>query len=297
MTGTPLPSGLVAGGTRARLSAGAKATAGATWATLGRPRDDRRELTVFLSHGTPTPSEAHFSAVLATLRRSFVILGPEETDRYFSESTSFADGPYASLTFDDGLASNISVARFLASEGVSATFFVVPGFVEAPDPRRYFVRQLLESDPAMHPDLGTEQWNPLSVEQLLEMKSLGHRIGSHTMTHSLRSGMPVAERDHEIRGSRQWIAENIGEAPEAFASPRDTQRIDREIAERIRATYQRHYITMDGSNAQRSRGIAYRTHLEWFWPRDRAYYAIGCRALERWRWRVRSGAFVREVML
>ncbi len=100
-----------------------------------------------------------------------------------------ADGPLPEravvLTFDDGRPSQMAAARALAARNMTATFFVLPGR------------------------------SGLGPEQLRELRSMGHEIGSHSMTHRAMTRLPDGAVRWEAEASRQELERWIG-APVAF---------------------------------------------------------------------------------
>jgi peptidoglycan/xylan/chitin deacetylase (PgdA/CDA1 family) len=90
------------------------------------------------------------------------------------------------LTFDDGHRSNWSLALpRLVEAGVTATFYVVSGFVDH-DPRY------------------------LTSAQLLELVQHGMHIGSHTVTHRFLPELSADEMRRELADSRARLEDLIG---------------------------------------------------------------------------------------
>lgn len=85
-----------------------------------------------------------------------------------------------SLTFDDGSADHVEVARLLADRGLQATFFVNSNHVGA-EPRY------------------------LDWPQVAEIASLGHEIGGHTSDHVKLDETPDDEVAAQIGGDRRRL--------------------------------------------------------------------------------------------
>ncbi|MFN3336334.1 MAG: polysaccharide deacetylase family protein [Thermomicrobium sp.] len=104
-----------------------------------------------------------------------------------------ADGPLPEravvITFDDGPQSQMAAARALAARNMTATFFVVPGR------------------------------SALGPAELRELRSMGHEIGSHSMTHRMMSRLADGEIRWEAVTSRQKLEEWLGEPIRFFAYP------------------------------------------------------------------------------
>jgi peptidoglycan/xylan/chitin deacetylase (PgdA/CDA1 family) len=105
-----------------------------------------------------------------------------------------ADGPRVAITFDDGTAGHaLHAVPELVARGMTATFFVVTGWVGRP---------------------GYATW-----EQLGAMRGAGMEIGSHTRSHPFLSELPAAELERELRGSREEIDRALGQHTTALALP------------------------------------------------------------------------------
>ena len=100
-----------------------------------------------------------------------------------------------SLTFDDGFAEQLRIARYLARRGIRATFFVITGL------REYMGHELM----------GPAQWR--------ELVELGHEVGSHTVTHidMAKSSEDVIMR--ELIESKRRIEDAVGHEVISFAYP------------------------------------------------------------------------------
>ncbi|MCM8746988.1 polysaccharide deacetylase family protein [Thermomicrobium sp. CFH 73360] len=104
-----------------------------------------------------------------------------------------ADGPLPEravvITFDDGSRSQLAAARALATRNMTATFFVVPGR------------------------------SALGPAELRELRSMGHEIGSHSMTHRMMTRLADRDVHWEAEASRRVLQEWLGEPIRFFAYP------------------------------------------------------------------------------
>ena len=122
------------------------------------------------------------------------------------------------LTFDDGFKEHLKIARFLARRGIRATFFVITGL------RMFMGKELL------------------SPSEIIEIASLGHEVGSHTVTHI---NMTHASEDimlEELVESKKFLSELLGCEVNSFAYPygphSDTAaRLAKQIYRVVRTTY------------------------------------------------------------
>jgi peptidoglycan/xylan/chitin deacetylase (PgdA/CDA1 family) len=123
-----------------------------------------------------------------------------------------------SLTFDDGYKEHLKIARFLARHGIRATFFVITGL------RTFMGRKLL------------------SPSEVKEIASLGHEIGSHTVTHIDMTHTPEDVMLKELVESKKFLSELLEYEVDSFAYPygphSDTAaRLAKQIYRVVRTTY------------------------------------------------------------
>lgn len=124
------------------------------------------------------------------------------------------------LTFDDGFASNVTVAHeVLGRYGLKAIFFVCPGLIDLPreSHRQALTRHVYDdsiSEANVPDDLSFMGWD--GAEELVR---LGHTIGSHTLLHSRLSSLEEEEQRREIVGSADYLEERLGVPIKWFAFP------------------------------------------------------------------------------
>jgi peptidoglycan/xylan/chitin deacetylase (PgdA/CDA1 family) len=122
------------------------------------------------------------------------------------------------LTFDDGFKEHLKIARFLARHDIRATFFIITGL------RTFMGRELL------------------SPSEIKEIASLGHEIGSHTVTHIDMTHTPEDIMLKELVESKKFLLELLGYEVNSFAYPygphSDTAaRLAKQIYRVVRTTY------------------------------------------------------------
>ena len=120
----------------------------------------------------------------------------------------------AAITFDDGFRALISEAlELLEKHRVKATFFVPTGFIElGSDPLRaaeYSLRAHYYQQPL----------EPMTIDDLCQLQSLGHEIGSHGVSHLSLNAISRAVAATELETSRARLATWLGEEPAGFAYP------------------------------------------------------------------------------
>jgi peptidoglycan/xylan/chitin deacetylase (PgdA/CDA1 family) len=245
-------------------------------------KNDPSELMVLCMHSTPKDRLHDFSNLCDRLMRHFKPIRASEIGDWFDGRLS--DGPYLLFTFDDGLKNNLGAAEILNKRNITAYFFLVPAFMEASDGRLYYrtnIRKVI--DPAY--DHEPEDFLPMNVEDIKGLLSHGHKIGSHTMTHLLRSGMDHEQIRYEIAGSREWLQRTFSTDADAFCSPiNTTMSVDQYAKEIIRKEYRFHFTTYPGLNAEfRDPQMICRRNIETDWSFGKISFAAGRWDLKRWR--------------
>jgi peptidoglycan/xylan/chitin deacetylase (PgdA/CDA1 family) len=152
--------------------------------------------------------EHAFQNLITDLVRDHVFLPYGESIKRVC--TGNIDRPYLAISFDDGLASCLRAGRILAGQGISACFFVVVGMVGEQDADRVaeFCRQRLDMPPTALLD-----WDGIE-----ELRSLGHEIGSHTMSHARLSELDDDGLAAELDESQRVLTDRLGRAAH-FAWP------------------------------------------------------------------------------
>jgi len=103
-------------------------------------------------------------------------------------------GRYAILTLDDGDSSSMRAAEIIASHNCTATFFVTrdrsqkkPGYIREPEIR--------------------------------ELRRLGFSLGTHGATHRKLTFVSESECLEELKGSKKWLEDTLGEPVCYMAAP------------------------------------------------------------------------------
>jgi peptidoglycan/xylan/chitin deacetylase (PgdA/CDA1 family) len=97
------------------------------------------------------------------------------------------------LTFDDGSADHVHVARELAGRGAPAIFFVPTGRLGSPE--------------------------SLGADEARELAALGHVVGSHAHDHAPLAGLPLPELRRQVVESKARLEEVLGTRVSTFAPP------------------------------------------------------------------------------
>ncbi|WP_084342849.1 polysaccharide deacetylase family protein [Janibacter corallicola] len=129
------------------------------------------------------------------------------TDFDAVETLGIGRGPaQIALTFDDGFRSNLQVARRLHSLGLQACFYVPTDIIgsDQPEVDAFFGRPQQE---------GVMTWDDLE-----EVRSLGHVVGSHCRQHRPLIDLSDAEGEDQIKRSLEELRRRLGQS-EHFAWP------------------------------------------------------------------------------
>jgi peptidoglycan/xylan/chitin deacetylase (PgdA/CDA1 family) len=181
----------------------ADALSGRARRNLERPR-----VQVLHLHSVFPDEEDGFRRLLGALRRNHTLLPYGEAVARLRSGP--IDEPIVAFTFDDGLATCLRAASILEEFGARACFFVCPSIVGERDEDRIarFCRDNLHSSPMRF----------LSWEDLENLRTRGHEVGSHTSSHANLAAVDEERMHAEIQGSRERLVERLGSA-DHFAWP------------------------------------------------------------------------------
>lgn len=240
------------------------------------------ELIVLCMHSTPTDRLSDFDELCNKLLCYFKPIDPKNLNDYFAGRLN--EGPYLLFTFDDGLKNNLGAAEILKQKGIFAYFFLVPAFLEAADGESYYrrhIRQIIDPNYDHEP----EDFTPMNSHDIRGLLAAGHKIGSHTMTHLLRSTSTEEEIYWEVLGSKEWLQNTFSIEVDAFCSPINTSLSVNALAKKlIKENYLFHFTTYPGLNAEyRDQQLICRRNIETDWPFGKISFALGRWDLKRWQ--------------
>ena len=175
-------------------------------------------LRVLLYHDIAPEEHENIKRQLGWLSRHWTFISPEHFAAVISGKETIQNKSLL-LTFDDGFASNLTVAeKILNPMGIQALFFVVSDLVAIEDneeARQFIVRnvKLGTSMDKLPTYLSNMKWADL--EALLEQ---GHMIGAHTRTHARLSEISSSDGlEDEIVCSADRLENRLGIKVEHFA--------------------------------------------------------------------------------
>ena len=144
------------------------------------------------------------------------------------------------VTFDDAYRSVLEMALpILARLGLPGTVFAPTDFVGSGRPMSWPGVDRWTPGPHAH------ELVPLSWEELDELARAGWEIGAHGRSHRRLSTLDDAEREEELRGSRERLEERLGRPCRSMAYPFGDH--DARVVEAVRAAgYEAAFAGPDG---------------------------------------------------
>ncbi len=109
------------------------------------------------------------------------------------------------ITFDDCYRDNLDAARTLAEFQLPACFFIPTSFVG--------------TDHVFEWDRGLKRLANLTWDEVREMASLGHEIGSHTVSHADLGALGREDTYRELVESKKRLEDELGRTVRWFAYP------------------------------------------------------------------------------
>ncbi len=141
-----------------------------------------------------TVGEKQFRDHLALLRgEGFVVESFEQLEARLRSQQDLPD-QYVILTLDDGHHSSMCAADLLAEYDCRATFFVT--------------RDRSQSKPGY-----------IRTPQIRDLRERGFSLGTHGTTHRKLSFLPESSCIEELKGSKEWLEDTLGEEVRYMAAP------------------------------------------------------------------------------
>jgi len=160
-----------------------------------------------IASATPEQFEEH----LVWLKANTRVVAFRDILNYASH-ISDVEVPIAAITFDDGYADNYEYAfPLLKKYEVHATFFLTVGLLEKIPT---VLNRFMALWSASYSDIV-----PLDWEQVLEMRRAGMDFGAHTFSHPNLLRLSPGEAYQELRNSKEFLEEKLGEKVVLLAYP------------------------------------------------------------------------------
>jgi polysaccharide biosynthesis protein PslH len=197
------------------LAAAARWAAAQAWRATGRAARDREllyggstGLRIVTFHETLGADLEQLEQTVDWCRGRWPMARPEDADAILEGRWPY-DTDRILVTFDDGWDSNFAAAEWLARQGISAVFFVVPSLIGR-TPTEY-----LRFHEAFHVKadvpMSSSGAKGLTAVQLREMKAMGHRIGAHNFGHrDLGRLHALADIRYEVDNATDALGDVLG---------------------------------------------------------------------------------------
>ena len=180
-----------------------------------RRRARADEFRILLFHDLGPDRLPALARLVAHAKRRHGILTPEQVQRRLagerSDPLAAADGRAPCLlSFDDGFASAIPIAReVLGPLGVRALFFVCPGLIDLSGENQRLAIAANVHDGRMAARALPRDLRLMTWDEVAELRSMGHTVGAHGMTHRRLSRLHGAELKREIVLAGERIRERL----------------------------------------------------------------------------------------
>lgn len=236
----------------------------------------RKGLYVVNYHGTPGSVMHLFEQHLIFYQKHFQLIGPDTFEEICAGQGQKSRKPLLLLTFDDGMKNNIGILELLARQNILAYFFVIPDYIDAKDKEKY-LSEIIRPGFANKLEKFPEDFLPMAWGDLEKLYKIGHRVGSHTMSHTLRREDDAAKSEVEIIESKKVIEQKLNTAIPYFCSINNTAlSVGKVQEEMINSTYKFHFTTYYGLNkpvADPKR--IQRINVESYWSVGEICYSLG----------------------
>lgn len=259
-----------------------KAIIGNTLACFAK--GDTDQLIVLNYHGTQKKYLSNFKAQIAYLKQHYDIISPAQFQTLMRLKQA-VKGKKLLITFDDGIKNNQYAAEILEQEGLSAYFFVVPGFIDTPfkEQEEFFIKNIR---PVINPEIDVEEedFTALSWNDLKTL-SAKHAIGCHTSTHTMVKDVLNQEQlREELLASKEAIEKQLTLPVNTFCSINNTLlTIGKAERKTVEENYSFHFTTFGGNNALPEPYLVKRVNIEAHWLPGAFKFALSSFELNRWK--------------
>lgn len=186
--------------------------------------------------------------VLINLKKNWIFIDPLK----LNELDNKIDKNYLLLTFDDGYKSQkIFADKILNKHNIKAIFFIVTNFLNCKDQNaaKEFVSKNIDKNIKGNLDRYKEVDN-MNNEDLINLKSNNHVIGSHTVNHKkLTKIKDVKELEFEICDSKKKLENLLSCSVDYFAyTYGDIGSINKNVLSIIKKNYKNIFSGIRGDN-------------------------------------------------
>jgi peptidoglycan/xylan/chitin deacetylase (PgdA/CDA1 family) len=259
-----------------------KAVIGNTLAAFAK--GPAHQLIVLNYHGTQKKYLGNFKAQIAYLKKQYEIISPAQFEGLVKGKQP-VKGRKLLLTFDDGIKNNLRAIEVLDQLGLSAYFFVVPGFIDTPaqGQKEFFIKNIR---PVINPaiDAEEEDFTALSWDELKTV-SARHAIGCHTYHHTMVKDVLSKEQlQEELITSKDAIEKQLPVNINTFCSINNTLlTIGKAERKMVEENYALHFTTFGGNNAFPDPYLIKRINVESHWLQGAFKFALSAFEQNRWQ--------------
>ncbi len=259
-----------------------KAMIGNTLAAFAKGPPD--QLIVLNYHGTQKKYLDNFKEQMAYLKKHYDIISPAQF-RDFVALKQPVKGKKLLLTFDDGIKNNIRAIEVLDQLGLSACFFIVPGFIDTnpPQQQEFFIKNIRpiinDAIDSEEEDFMAMSWN--DVKSMLAK----HTIGCHTYHHTMvKDDLNKEQLQQELITSKEEIEKHLSVRVDTFCSINNTLlTIGKAERKLVEENYAIHFTTFGGNNALPEPYLVKRINVESHWLHGAFKFALSTFELNRWK--------------
>lgn len=173
---------------------------------------------VLIFHEIRESELVKFKRIVQFIERFFKFITPVEFEDYLMGKTSLK-GVNFLITFDDGfISSKDAINKVLDPLGVKSVLFICSGYVEKEENE---IPNFIKNNFFFKPEESyviPERW-PIRKDGLIELHLTGHRIGAHSISHTVLSKVTGRNLELEITEVKSYLSECLGEEVDWFAYP------------------------------------------------------------------------------
>lgn len=165
----------------------------------------------------------------------------------------------------------------LDKKKIKATFFINPLSID--NQNEIFAAEFVKNNLRVNLSKKFMNW-----DMICEMQSLGHIIGSHTVSHANLKGLPELTLNEEVQGAKEIIEKKTNKSCDYFAFPfGNSNYFDEKAVEAVNRSYKYGFTSGLYNNCyhEGNKQILSRRHFECNWPMKHIrYFTSGKREIE-----------------
>ena len=256
------------------------------------------DLLVLNYHSTPEWLMPEFEKQIVFFSNLFEIVDPSFLETFYLKKSGVSGTkPFLLFTFDDGLKNNLHAARILEKFGYHGLFFLVPDFLNTPTAtQKTYYMQHIRNQVNFNIDKKVEDVSALNTDEIKTLIRNGHRIGSHSLSHTMHADDDLLKNKKEIIQSKNELESLLNITITDFCAPFDSLRsTNKNQMQLIRQHYEFFHATFPGSNSELPDPFFIRrTNVECWWPLNAIKFALS--TVEWSRWQPERSRFRKEVL-